>query len=619
MDSGDDQIIKNLYEAIIRDMYELANDRLPEELKQTKTIVVNGFKKKQIYEDVNEKDLEDKAYLMVSVLGEIIYQFQKKETYKKSRVLHFLKSFLETAVNLYRDEKNFIPDKNIYSLIIYGYCCLECFSYLFKKENILYPNYIRRSFDSNNCKNLFKFLEANSLGNSTKNVYNSFQMNYFSENKDTTKTKGDEDIILHNFLKSMNSHDFMQNFNDYKAKMELKKQKKKQNKTAKNKNKETNNSRINDTQEKNNKDDQVQEKNIKDNQTQENNNKDNQTQENNNKYNQTQEKKKENYENLIKSLTESKHVLSEDIIIGLISALNELKEQREKIEEFEKVKNEVNELKNRANDSEKRENDLKITLQNEKKNFRDELDKLKKNNDILMKNQKKLWNFINLLTNGRDTVKSIVFNLYEYFGLEGQKKTFYQLGQMLKSLKSGELDNKFNDNTISKEKLDQFLLLSFFLKNFLNKILHREFSIEEIDHENEITDEKSLKFIPDNSFDSFFKNIEEFLEITIMESQIQQFIRKAITEYINDKELPEELKYQEGKIFEINNSNSIYKPILNKDDIISIYNYFKAIKLNDKGFDQCCNEKIWKDEFYNDILVTPYFYNSNLNNSDNNN
>ena len=163
---------------------------------------------------------------MVSVLGEIIYQFQKKETYKKSRIFHFLRSFLETAVNLYRDEKNFIPDKNIYSLIIYGYCCLECFSYLFKKENILYPNYIRRSFDSNNCKNLFKFLEANSLGNSTKNVYNSFQMNYFSENKDKTKTKGDEDIILHNFLKSMNSHDFMQNFNDYKAKMELKKQKK---------------------------------------------------------------------------------------------------------------------------------------------------------------------------------------------------------------------------------------------------------------------------------------------------------------------------------------------------------------------------------------------------------
>ena len=66
MDSGDDQIIKNLYEAIIRDMYELANDRLPKELKQAKTIVVNGFKKKQIYEDVNEKDLEDKAYLMVN-------------------------------------------------------------------------------------------------------------------------------------------------------------------------------------------------------------------------------------------------------------------------------------------------------------------------------------------------------------------------------------------------------------------------------------------------------------------------------------------------------------------------------------------------------------------------
>ena len=54
----------------------------------------------------------------------------------------------------------------------------------------------------------------------------------------------------------------------------------------------------------------------------------------------------------------------------------------------------------------------------------DELEKVKNNNNILMENQKKLWNYLNLFSNRREIIQSIIFNLYEYFGLEGQKETF---------------------------------------------------------------------------------------------------------------------------------------------------------------------------------------------------
>ena len=178
-------------------------------------------------------------------------------------------------------------------------------------------------------------------------------------------------------------------------------------------------------------------------------------------------------------------------------------------------------------------------------------------------------------------IKSIVFNLYGYFGLQGEKEMFYQLSQILKSLKTDDLNNKLND--ISKEKLNQFLLLSFFLKNFLNKVLHREFAIKEINIDE--NDAKALKFKPETSFNSFFRHLCDFIDKTIYENQIQILISKAIEDYMDDTKLSDELKYQKGKISE--DDSSIFRPILKKEDIM-ISNFLKNIKFRGKRFDELC-------------------------------
>ena len=49
-----------------------------------------------------------------------------------------------------------------------------------------------------------------------------------------------------------------------------------------------------------------------------------------------------------------------------------------------------------------------------------------------------------------------------------------------------------------------------------------------------------------------------------------------------------------------------------------ISNFLKNIRIGDKGFDQLCEDKIWKDEFYDEIIPIPHYHNSNLNNNDNN-
>ena len=87
------------------------------------------------------------------------------------------------------------------------------------------------------------------------------------------------------------------------------------------------------------------------------------------------------------------------------------------------------------------------------------------------------------------SIKSIIFHLYQYFGLKGKDKPFNQLPELMKNLHSGEFKEKLQN--IDGEKLNQFLLLSFFLKNFLNKYLHREFRLKNISIDEE--DKNSLK------------------------------------------------------------------------------------------------------------------------------
>ena len=247
-------------------------------------------------------------------------------------------------------------------------------------------------------------------------------------------------------------------------------------------------------------------------------------------------------------------------------------------------------------------------LQNNIQALQNNIRGLQNNNDILMNNQKKLWNYLNLLANGRDMIKSIIFYLYNYFGLKGENETFKQLERILAKLKTDELDSKLNG--LSKSNLIKFLNLLFFFKNFFNKVLHREFAIQDIQKES--NNESNLKIMSEYSFISFFKNLEYFFDKTIKESDIQKMIDQANKDYINDNKLPEELKYMKGKIFEENGDE--YKPTLNKLEINSVFEFLDGIVIGEQKFGILCENKIWKkDDDLNERVPTPVFYNSNKN------
>ena len=146
----------------------------------------------------------------------------------------------------------------------------------------------------------------------------------------------------------------------------------------------------------------------------------------------------------------------------------------------------------------------------------------------------------------------------------------------------------------------------------MNKILHREFVIKEINNND------GLLLTAEYSFNSFFENLGLFLENTIYEKSIQNLISQAIIDYSEDKDLSDELKYEKGKIFIDNNGK--FEPISKKQDIMAIFNALKDIEINGKKFGVLCKEKKWKDD-NEEFIPKKQFYNSRIakNNLDNNN
>ena len=238
--------------------------------------------------------------------------------------------------------------------------------------------------------------------------------------------------------------------------------------------------------------------------------------------------------------------------------------------------------------------DLQTKQEKKIKNLEIKYNILEINNNILMGNQKKMWNYLNLLANGRDMIKSIIFYLYEYFGLKKQgvkKDTFTQLTEIYAKLKTNEFDSKLNN--LNKETLLRFLELLLFNKNFLNKVLYRKFSI--VDIENEKNEGSNLKLRAEYSFNSFFENLEHFLENTIMTKDIQKLIDQAYKEYMADEKLPEGLKYAEGKILKKEDEN--YIPVMTKSDIELVFNFLNEIEIDNEKFGKLCESKRWeKDE-----------------------
>ncbi len=142
----------------------------------------------------------------------------------------------------------------------------------------------------------------------------------------------------------------------------------------------------------------------------------------------------------------------------------------------------------------------------------------------------------------------------------------------------------------------------------MNKVLHREFVIEDIQNGN--NNEADLKLMSEYSFTSFFINLEKFIEQTIFENDVQKMISQAYKDYIADGNLPDELKYQKGKIFEENGGK--HTPVLNKSDIDSVFNFLNKIKIDEKEFGSLCENKIWKkDDGFNENIPIPKFFNSN--------
>ena len=226
------------------------------------------------------------------------------------------------------------------------------------------------------------------------------------------------------------------------------------------------------------------------------------------------------------------------------------------------------------------------TLNSKINELNEEIKTLKNKNTDLMNNQKKLWKYLNLLSNGGDMTKSIIFFLYNYFGLEGKKDSFDQIGELLAKLNINELDGKLIN--ITKDKLKEFLLFSFFSKNFLNKVLHREFALIDIDKQENGVD--NLTLMAGYSFVSFFENLSFFVEKTVYDKDIQKMISQAYKEYTDDTNLSEHLKYEEGKIFQMS-VEKIFKPVFCKSDIRSTYDFLNQIKIEGKEFGSLCEEK----------------------------
>jgi len=570
--SEDQRETMDLFDILIKDMYIIVVIALPEKLPKAKQEVFKRLTSEQA-NIISKQELENRPYFMLSVLDCILDQMEENKEITNSELFEFIKLFLYSAIRLNQQKYEFdeISKKNKHSLIIYSYCCLECLSYLIQKSNELNP--LRKSFDDTNYGNLHDYLESNSMANGIKYIFNSFQTQFFQNNKEKSRTKDARDTLYFKFLKSVNETNFKEKYESYVIKAKADKKKKRDKKKEKNQYKnsisldeKTNTESLNPTsiiQE----DDDVKENQINDSLKK-------------------GDEKQQDLSPVATILIEAKPQISNEAIESINISKKDFEDLVQQIKKISK--------KN-------------IDLEEKYSKLSKEIDAIKKNNKILMNNQRKLWNYIDLLSNGRDMIKSIIFHLYQYFGLKGKEKPFHQLCEILQSLQSDELNEKLKN--INNEKFNQFLLLSFFLKNFLNKFLHREFKLENISIDED--DKSVLKIIPDQTFDSFFTSLETFVEEAKINNQIQELISQTIEDYLKDESLSEELKYKEGKIF-IENQNK-FVPVLNKEDITSIFNFLKGIKINGKDFGELCENKIWKEDFIDDFINVPQFYNSQMN------
>ena len=181
-------------------------------------------------------------------------------------------------------------------------------------------------------------------------------------------------------------------------------------------------------------------------------------------------------------------------------------------------------------------------------------------------------------------------------GFSGELDNYKKLSRIICELKENK--NKF---PIRDEILLKFLNFENFLFRMFNLLLHREFKF----NNNKEYDE--LDFIPKNNFEDCFDNMITFIDNIVDKQDIQRAIKETIDKIKIDINIESCLKYEEGTIFKIVNSKFI--PVITKNDIESVRQFLKSIKIENEEFSKLCETKIWNNFEY---ISKPVFYYKDL-------
>ena len=376
--SEDQRKIMNLFDLIIMDMYNIIVKILPpEKMEKAKSDVFNRLSSEQT-KNINRQTLDNRPYFMLSVLDVIFDNMEKTKKIMNPKLFTFIKLFLDSAVKLNDEECQFdeISNKNIYSLIINGYCCLECLTYLIQKGNELNP--YKKSFDDSNYKNLHNYLESNSFASGIKSIFNSFQTQFFKNNNEKAKTKEGRDTLYYKFLKSVKETDFKDKYEANDNKVKAAKKKKRDKKKEKNQNKDkiilyekTNIDSLNSIS-------SIQKDNYIVNQINESQKKD--------------DEKQQDLGSIASILIEAKPKISNEAIESINVSMKDFKELIKKVisEDLKQLKKDNFDLKKKFTEY----GSKNALLEEQLSKVNKEIDTIKKNNNILMENQDKLWNYI---------------------------------------------------------------------------------------------------------------------------------------------------------------------------------------------------------------------------------
>ena len=126
--------ILDLYDVLIRDFYEISSKYLPGPLKDAKneTLESANLNAKNKY---TLEQLENKYFFQTGAMNHLFRYLKKSNSRNKnSDSFDLIGTLFNSAGYLTKKVYDELTAKGYYSLIIYGYCCLEYFCYLYKKD-----------------------------------------------------------------------------------------------------------------------------------------------------------------------------------------------------------------------------------------------------------------------------------------------------------------------------------------------------------------------------------------------------------------------------------------------------------------------------------------------------